>query len=509
MSKPSDKQSMLRDLSGGAFWTTLSTLINRIAIVLVALPVARILGKAEFGLFNLVATTLMVFATFGATGFGALANRYCAELRTTDPKRLGRILAMSVVTVVVLGGASFIAMLMLADWTASDVCQQPEIGLALKMSAVAILGLALNGLNRGILGGLRAFRVQTIFNSIGAVTAPLFIGLGCYFEGLNGAVAGLAASHLANGIISTYFSIRELRAYNVPMRLAGWTDEISLLTSFWLPAMLASLVVVPASFAINAMLSRQPNGDLMLGAAGAADRFRLALGIIPMAMNQVVLTLLSEKRSDAERSNYVTLYDLHLRLIVVIVLPMAVAGVAASKPIMALFGPEFVGSWQVLAIMAATGFVSMAASTVGQVMTSADRMWLAFVTNAGWMVILLGLGWYWIPQYGENGYAMSYLVSYSVHAVVSFVVCRWMLNVHVNRDTLSLLLVAPVLVALTYWAARSSGVYGGIIAGVVAFLGALGVCWRFGMHAEEKSAIVGMGKSLAGRLTASRRSANG
>lgn len=498
---------MLRDLSGGAFWTTLSTLINRVAAILVALPVARMIGKAEFGLFNLVATTLMVFATFGATGFGALANRYCAELRSTDPQRLGRILAMSVVTVVVIGGGSFVAMLFLADWTAREICLQPEIGPLLQLAAVAILGLAVNGLNRGILGGLRAFRVQTIFNSIGAVTAPLFIGIGCYLSGLNGAIAGLAASHLANGLLSAYYTIKALRQFHIPIRIRGWTQELALLPTFWLPAMLGSLVVTPATFAMQSLLSRQPGGEEMLGAAGAGDRFRIALGIVPMALNQVVLTLLSEKRSDAERSSYVSLYDLHLRLIVVIVLPLAAAGAAASKPIMALFGPEFVPNWQVLTIMAATGFVIMATSTVGQLLTSADRMWLAFITNAGWMGLLLGLGWFWIPQHGENGYAMSYLVSHTVHAVLSFAVCRWMLDIRLETATLALLFFSPIAFLLAYFGADALGVYPGIGVGLIAFAVTFAICWRFGMHAEEKTLILAMAKSLPGRIRRKRAGA--
>jgi len=494
-------QSSIADISSGSFWVTLSTLLNRIMVIVVAIPVVRILGKEAYGSYALVAKTLMLFATFGATGFGALGNRYIAELKVKDPQRVGRIVSLCVVTVLTLGSATFAAMFLLADWAATDVCKDASMAPLFRLAAVGLYGIALNGLSRGILGGFRAFTLITYSQAIGVISAPLLIGLGCYSFGLKGAVGGFALNHATMGLVATILALTQLKKFGIHFNFKESLREVRLLQQFWLPAMLGSMVVVPASWLVQVMVKRQePNGDLLLGVCSAADQYRVALGIIPMAMGQVILTMLSECRADEDKTKYGALYDLNVRLTLLTVLPLSLIGVCAAKAIMAVFGPSFVPDWSVLAILSSAGLFAMIAATVGQLMTSGDRMWLALALNSMWMVAILFFGWILIPRSGANGFAWAHLLSYVLHAAISLYLVKVVFRLRLSRSSMTLLATIPVWLIASWFLAHHASLTLGIVAALFMSAASVAFCIIMGLSRDERSDLTRMASSLAARF---------
>lgn len=471
--------------------------MNRITLVLVTIPVARLLGKDDYGLYSLVAGTLMVFATFGASGFGALGNRYIAELKFKDPERVSRIISLCIVTVLVFGSITFSVMFFSADWIATRLCDDPEIAPLFRLAAIGLYGIALNGLSKGVLGGFRAFSTQTISQAFGVISAPLLIGMGCFFYGLDGAVGGFAINHAAMGLFTTLLAYRVMRRFDLSLDLPGSLKELTLLRTFWLPAMLGGAVVVPATWWLQVILKNQPDGDLLLGTCAAAIQFRLAMGIIPMAMGQVVFTLLSECDRKTEPERFEELYDLSLRFTILIVLPITVIGIVSSKGLMAVFGESFIPDWQVMAIMSLSGFFIMLGSTVGHLMATSNRMWLSFTLNAFWMLLIVGLGYWLIERYGAWGFAVANAVSYGVHLFVNYVVFRKFLDMHLLRGGLITILSSAVIISISFAIAPFvSTVFGILVGALLAAFTAVAI-WKMGLSESERATL---SASLIGKL---------
>ncbi len=476
---------------------TLSTVVNRVMLVLVTIPVARILGKEDYGNYSLVAGTLMVFATFGASGFGALGNRYIAELKFKDPQRVSRIISLCIATVLVFGSITFFVMFFSAGWIATRLCDDPKIAPLFRLAAIGLYGIALNGLSKGVLGGFRAFSTQTVSQTFGVISAPILIGLGCYLYGLDGAVGGFAINHAAMGLFATLLAYRVMQRFDIGLDLAGFIKELPLLRTYWLPAMLGGAVVVPATWWLQVILKNQPDGELLLGACAAAIQFRLAMGIIPMAMGQVVFTLLSECDRDREPERFEELYDLSLRFTILIVLPITVVGIVSSKGLMAVFGESFVPDWQVMAIMSLSGFFIMLGSTVGQLMASSNRMWLSLTLNTFWMLLIVGLGYWLIEPYGAWGFAVANAVSYGIHLFVNYVVFRKVLHMHLLRAGLISVVSAVVIIAIAFAIAPLVSTMVGLFVGALLAAITATICWKVGLSASERKTL---SESLMGKL---------
>jgi O-antigen/teichoic acid export membrane protein len=92
-----------------------------------------------------------------------------------------------------------------------------------------------------------------------------------------------------------------------------------------------------------------------------------------------------------------------------------VLGCLASPIIMSLYGPEFGDSWPTLTVVLLTAGVVAATNPVGYILTAADRLWLGFIMNAGWAVVLLAAT-YALVKFGALGVASARLFAYAVHA---------------------------------------------------------------------------------------------
>jgi O-antigen/teichoic acid export membrane protein len=489
-----------RALAGGSFWTTTSTVLHKVSLLAVIYLLARILNPESLGLYGYIASTLAVFATFGASGFGTLANKFIAELKNSNPMRVGRILALSWGAAIVFSVFATALALVSADWIAERVCGERELAPLLRMAAVALLGMALLGVGRGVLGGLRAFRTQTVSYAFLMITSVPLIAGGAYWHGLDGAIGGMVVNYVCGGVVCALLAWRHTRHHGLRVIPQGAGGEVHLLGTFWLPAMLAGMMFFPTMWLSQTIFLLQEGGKHMLAMFTPANQLRLAIILLPAAVSQVVLTLLSETSRQEEEARFRSILLLHIRVIWFMTLPMCVLAVAAARSLAMSFGGDYVESWSVLMVLAASALFSSVATSVGQALASKHRMWLAFLLNGIWATVLLGLAWVWTPRYGALGVALAYLVSYGVHVITSFVVLRWLLRVSPDRMVLRLLPITTVFMM----AAILAGLYlpwaAGLGMAIVLALACVTTNMRFCMDRREQDKLQAFAAELLKRV---------
>jgi len=233
----------------------------------------------------------------------------------------------------------------------------------------------------------------------------------------------------------------------------------------------------------------------MIGACAAALQFRLIMGIIPMAMGQVFFTQLSEITRAKDSRRYDELYDLSLRLTILVAVPIALAGILGAKSFMFLFGRDFVSDWPVVGMMGISGVFLLIGATIGQLLASSNRMWLSFSMNAFWLLLIVVLAWWLIPRYGAMGFALAHAGSYAIHLAISYLVFHRVLRVQLLPGGLSALVRSGAIIAVAVVVAPLLSIWGGALAGIVAALGAVVAGVRFGLSADERATLAELGAS--------------
>ena len=87
-------RSLRRRVAVGVAWLSTANAIQSVAGLLVGVGLARTLGVSGFGEWGVLNSTIVTVGVFAGLGLGVTATKYVAELRDSDPARLGKILVL-------------------------------------------------------------------------------------------------------------------------------------------------------------------------------------------------------------------------------------------------------------------------------------------------------------------------------------------------------------------------------------------------------------------------------
>ena len=408
--------SLAYRLAHGAFWSLAGTALARSLALAASMVTARFLGKAGYGEFGILSSTVLTFQAFASLGLAMTATRFVAGLRASDPARAGRILGLSVV---VSSGAGLLAtgsLWLLASWLASRTLGAPQLAQPLRIASLSLLFTTMSSAQQGALAGFEAFRWITWLNFwSGLIGVPLAV-VGVWLWGLEGAVWALVATAAVQWLL-TEVAVRQRAAEDrIAMDLRGFWRERSILWTFSLPALAQGIMVSPVSWAASAILVNQPGGYPEMGAYSAANQWYGAVLFLPAALGGAVLPVLSERIGQADQTGARKVLRAAVVMNAAVVAPIVLAGSVASPWIMRLYGPSFAAAWATLPVVLVTAGIVVLLNPVGNLLAATNRLWLGFWMNAGWAVVLLAVT-VLLVHWGAFGVAVARLIAYLVHAI--------------------------------------------------------------------------------------------
>ena len=408
--------TLLQPLSGmrgrfvsGAAWNLLASVCNQGSTLLANVLVARLIGRQLFGEFTMLQSTLLTFASLAQVSTGLTATRYVAEFRTSDPARAGRIVGLCEQLTTFMSMIGAVALLAASPWLSTTMLKAPQLALGLALGLGYLVFSALNGYQIGTLIGLEGYRSLTYAGILSGTLALVCICLSTSLWGLNGAMAGLSISACLRCLFHRHWMRTELRRHGLVVQTRGAWQEYRIITSFAVPAILASYFSLPAIWYANSVLARQPDGYPQMALYGAGTSIRLLVLFIPGVINSVAMSLLSNTRGRSEAHRY----DRLLRSSVLVALLSALCGIvllgSASGLILHLFGKDFhVGQPVVWMLLLSTIPESLANALFQDIFTR-GRLWLAVATvNIPRETTFVLLASLWVPHAGAMGLARAY-----------------------------------------------------------------------------------------------------
>ncbi|MGB9879227.1 MAG: oligosaccharide flippase family protein, partial [Anaerolineae bacterium] len=333
----------------------------------------------------------------------------------------GPVLSLSFLTVT-LAAVTVAAMVsFLASYLAASVLGSAGLACYLRMGAVLVVTISLEGVLAGALNGFQEFRMIGRANIVQALVALPTTVLCVFTAGLPGAVAALTLSSALRACFLGHAVVKLLRREGIRLGCKGMWGERSILWRFALPAMGSGLLVIPVTWWCSVVLARQAGGYAGLGIFNAANQWRTALLLVPSIVGNVTLPLLAEAYAQDGYRLAGKLTTLLFRLFWTGLLPVAAILVGFSKLIMTLYGWEFQDGYAVLAVLVLATYVQAILTCLASLIAASGRMWLGMAMNLGWAAILLGATYILVPQFGVLGLAVAYLAAYALHMVWALV----------------------------------------------------------------------------------------
>lgn len=409
-------------MASGAFWSMVGTALSKLFVLIGGMFCARILGKEGFGEFGMIRSTITMFVVFGTAGLGLTATKHIAEYRKTSKERIPSIYLLTNGFAVVTGLIVVILILALSNYLVNNTLNSPHLLRSLRFGALLLFVTVLNGAQMGTLSGFENFKAIATNNIIGGITETVFMLLGAYYWGVEGAVLGFGMGYISLYIANQYAIKKtfKLLDINVSWKLFDKND-LKLLYTFSFPAMLSSLLVTPVLWVVRAVLVNHDDFS-ELANFEIATQWRIIILFIPTAVGQIVLPILSSIYNDSHKFWKVLKYNIMLNVGVSSVVAIIVS--VGSPLIMTFYGSDFTNPYPLIVLAFSTIFSSIA-SVVGMSIQSRSKIWSGFMFNCLWAIMVCGLSYFFVLHgYGATGLSLAILISYIIHSGLQLIYLR-------------------------------------------------------------------------------------
>jgi O-antigen/teichoic acid export membrane protein len=413
-------------MANGAFWSLSGALLSRGLALVSSIIIARFLGAKGYGEFGIIQSTIGMFGMFAGLGLGMTATKYIAQYRDTDKEKTENIIALTALVASITSAIVSILLFYFSGWLATKTLAAPHLSSILQIGALYLFFLSIIGLQNGILAGFEAFKVIAIRSVIAAVsTFPLMVG-GVYFFGIQGAVWGLVGSSLIN-VVLNYLAIQKIFFKNdIKINIKNCIGEKYILHEFALPAFLAGVMVGPVNWICNTILINQPNGYSEMGIYNAANQLMLIILFVPGTLATIILPMLTNLNQDSNAVKYSRMLKYNIILNILIASIISLGIIIFSRLIMSTYGASFSGGQSVLIILALTAILVSYNSVIGQAIASKGKMWIGFILNLMWAIILILITYLYTKNGGGAfGFAKANFYAYFFLSLITTLILKF------------------------------------------------------------------------------------
>ncbi len=414
-------------LLGGVYWTLVGTAAARGATLVASLVMARLLGRANFGEFGAIDSTIGMFAVFGNLGLSLSAIKFVTKYRHSDPARAGRILALCYAFSVVAGIVAAGAMIIAAPWLASGALASPGLAIDLQLASFVLLLSALNGTLNGVMLGLQAFRANGWMNVIvGLVSFPVLV-TGAFVAGIRGAVVGLVVVQAVTAV-AMVLALRPIsKRHGLRPIWHGCFGECRTLLGFSLPALLNSSLIAPVNWLLVMLLVNYGGGYSELGLFQVANNWFLVLLFIPGKLSQVYYPLLEDLMAHGEPTQARTFVWKLMRLNFVVFGAFALGLTVVSRYILQCYGPEFVAARPALVMTMWTAVCVAVNQPLTAFGFAHSRMRQVTLCSLCWATVSI-TAFIELRNHGAAGAAAARLLGYCVYTLLMAGVVLWLMD---------------------------------------------------------------------------------
>ena len=409
--------TLVRGASG-----SLTVRVCGVGIGLVAhLVLARICGAAAYGTYIYAFTILQLMLLPATLGFTTALVRYVAayrgEGRTAALRGLLRrshalVLAASVVVGAIAAGA--IAM-------AGEMVPAP-LRSALLVACVALPVLATTSLMQAATRGLKRVARSQVPEQV-VRPAVLAILAGSFFFFTGSALSGTAVMGLlvAAGAVSLLVALVIQRPH---LRIAAQSDGVEYHTRDWLRTAVPLMLIAGVFLLMrrmDAIMIGLLRGTVEVGVYSVAARISNLVMFGFAAIGSIAAPMIAECHASRSGAELQALVHRVTRLTLLATVPLLLGAIAFGRPVLALFGEEFVVAYPPLVLLSIGMMLSVSAGPAGILlsMSGHERVNLKIAVSALLCNVALN-----IPAISAYGILGAAAVTGGVEAMRSLLLWR-------------------------------------------------------------------------------------
>lgn len=414
---------IIKRMAKGAFWSFTGSAFAKAIVLVSSIFCAHILGKAEYGEFGMVRSTINMFVALGSAGMGVTASKYISEYLRSDINRVARIYKLTNYFAIITGVLVAIVVLLISSYLANNTLNAPHLSPALRIGALLLFVTIINGAQAGTISGFENFKALAINNFIGSCCESVLMLVGATLYGVSGAVLGFGSGYVALYFCNNITIKKHLSQLGVQRKqIHVQRTDLRLLYKFSLPAAISSMIVAPSYWLVRTIVVNY-GGFEELAMYEAADQWRAIILFIPSAISHIILPILSSTLAES-KAQFWRVFKLNLIINVSVAAIIAAVVVILSPYIMTLYGSGYADG-TILMILALSTVFSALSNVIGVSIYSHAKTWMGLLFNTIWAITMISLSYEFVKHgMGAKGMALAVTISYMIHSVIEFMYLR-------------------------------------------------------------------------------------
>ena len=428
--------SILRKVIVGGGVTLLAVGIAKAMVFVSYVIAARILDPDEYGALSIVIYLQNFAVVIGCFGVPITITKKISQWMAKDVS-MAQVVGSALLFLLLFSSAiTSVGYLLLSETIAVDLYADPQLVRVLQLSSLFVVIACLNTTLSAFVQGCQKI---TALAKISAVTAILWQPIAVVTIltfGLEGAVLAMIIYNAMGASMLFYVARKSLPiSFAKAGEFLGDRAKRKDLLLFTIPAFLMTVMISPAYWVGRTWLGL--SWDFAeVGNFQIADSISQILLIVPFAISVPLLPAVSERYALDPKSIGGTSGTL-LRLIAFVLVLLTIVAIPLMRTgIVWVFGEDYEGAYAATILMFAAATYISAGSVMSNVIFGMGRMWDALALNLVWLAVFLALMSYTVPDYGSEGLAATYAVSYSLYVSLIFVYIRMKLGVSIARVTI-------------------------------------------------------------------------
>jgi len=499
--RASERNMLLAAKGGGiTFAGKLFTLASRLVI---AFLLARFLGAADYGLYNLAIAALTVAASLAIFGLDTTLVRYIAVFaRRRDEAGLWGTLQLGLGITTILSVLIGIGLYALARPIAEELFDEPQLAPLLRLVSLVVPFLTLSGIIAAATQGFKKMQYTTIARDIFQPMIRLILIVGLAMVGLNvvGAVASFGLAVMLSSVMLLYF-LHKLFSLKRPLHTAR-RDNRELL-SFSLPVFLSDLMTTFRGN-IQALLLGMFNTVASVGIFTVANHLTMIGHMFQSAIATASRPIISELYDQGDWEQMGHMYQTTTKWTFAVNLPLFLTLVLFPTQILSIFGKTFTAGFTALILLASADMVDIGTGMCGLILDMTGHTMLKLINNIVRFVLAVGLSILLIPQWGLVGAATAALLVVSTTNLLRllqvFILFRLLpYDLSFVKPIMAGLAALFAVLAIGYWVPNEASLIYTALSIIILFVVYVGMILLLGLSPEDRAVLARLRKPI-GRL---------
>lgn len=379
----------------------------------------HLLSKEDFGSFSFIRNTLNIIFCISALNFVGLVTKFTAETqyKPESKSRIVLLFAFSFLVCVLIG----FGLLVLPESMLDSIVGINSLNGYFRAIGLLLPMFMLQPLIEGVFRGMKLFMLIGILQTSTAIMFVVFIGIGAYLYGVDGAVMGLLMYYFLYALISVLIFFKKLsvkRVFN-SLTAASLKSQSSILWIMVLPVFILSFVEAPINWWAQVLMTKYDT----IGAVGSMSailQIRNLLIIVPNYFFSTFTTFQATLNAKGDQIKYfANMKKVFWGCLIVGICFTAILSLFGS-PLLGLYGGEYQADLNGLYIAMISFPFMIAISLLRSNLLIKEHQRLMLVTSIVASFIQIGV-MYWLLPIGLNP-VQAYFWSQFGYSLIVFMI---------------------------------------------------------------------------------------